>query len=307
MRAMSKESISSLVRPHKQPRQPLPPHAADCHMHVFGPFDRFPLAAERSYNVDEAPIAAHEAMKRDVGLERTVLVQASGCGTDNGAMLAALAELGPRGRGVVVVDADVPEATLASMHEAGARGVRLNLVTLKGLYGDDTAGVIGAFAKRLKPHGWHLQLFVENAALVALEPALTAAPVDIVVDHMGLPDARNGVSQPGFQALLRLLRHGHIWVKLAGADRVSRHTGKLADAVPFMRALVETNVDRLVWGTDWPHIGFHSGRAISGHEPLPYRPLDAGELLDVLSEAVPDATARDKILARNPGRLYQFD
>jgi predicted TIM-barrel fold metal-dependent hydrolase len=275
-------------------------------MHVFGPFERFPLAAERSYNVDEAPIAVHEAMKRDVGLERTVLVQASGCGTDNGAMLAALAELGPRGRGVVVVDADVADATLAAMDRAGARGVRLNLVTLKGLYGDDTAGVIAAFSKRLKPHRWHLQLFCENAALAALEPVLEATPVDIVVDHMGLPDARNGVDQPGFQALLRLLKRGHVWVKLAGADRVSRHTGRLEDAIPFMRALAETNVDRLVWGTDWPHIGFHTGRAISGHERLPYRPLDAGALLDVLTLAVPDPARLEKILALNPARLYGF-
>ncbi|TAK81322.1 MAG: hypothetical protein EPO20_24780 [Betaproteobacteria bacterium] len=26
----------------------LPDHATDCHMHVFGPFERFPLAAERA-------------------------------------------------------------------------------------------------------------------------------------------------------------------------------------------------------------------------------------------------------------------
>ncbi|HEX9464498.1 MAG TPA: amidohydrolase family protein [Alphaproteobacteria bacterium] len=276
-------------------------------MHVFGPFDRFPLAAERSYNVPEAPLAAHEAMKGAVGLERTVLVQASGCGTDNGAMLAALGELGPRGRGVVVVDAEMSDATLASMHQAGVRGVRLNLVTLKGRYGDDTAALIQAYARRLKPRGWHLQLFVENAALVALETPLAAAGIDIVVDHMGLPDARTGPAQPGFQALLRLLRRGHIWVKLAGADRVSRHTGRLSDAMPFMQALVETNVDRLVWGTDWPHIGFHSGTAVGHQELLPYRPLDAGELLDVLIAAVPDPGVREKILAANPARLYQFD
>src|SRR6266852_2662539 len=95
--------MQPLNRSHRPPAEPLPPHAADCHMHVFGPFDRFPLAAERAYNVPAAPLAAHERMKAQVGLERTVLVQASGHGTDNRAMLAALAELGPRGRGVAVV------------------------------------------------------------------------------------------------------------------------------------------------------------------------------------------------------------
>ena len=77
-------------------------------MHVLGPFARFPLAAERAYNVAEAPLAAHESMQQAVGLERTVLVQASGHGTDNRAMLAALVQLGARGRAVAVVEADTP-------------------------------------------------------------------------------------------------------------------------------------------------------------------------------------------------------
>jgi predicted TIM-barrel fold metal-dependent hydrolase len=39
---------------------------------------------------------------------------------------------------------------------------------------------------------------------------------------------------------------------------------------------------------------------------LPHRELDAGELLDVLAEAVPDREARRAILADNPARLYGF-
>jgi predicted TIM-barrel fold metal-dependent hydrolase len=275
-------------------------------MHVFGPFDRFPLAAERSYNVAEAPLAAHEAMKRDVGLARTVLVQPSGYGIDNSCMLAALRELGARGRGVAVVDTDVDEAELAALHAAGVRGVRLNLVSLKSRYRGDAGRLIGAFAARLVPRGWHLQLFAENAVIADLEPALAAAPIDVVIDHMGLPDARAGLDQPGFQALRRLLGTGRVWAKLAGADRVTRRTGRLADALPFMRALAETNPDRLVWSSDWPNIGFHTGTAVGHTETLPYRPLDAGELLDVFGAAVPDAGRREKILSLNPARLYHF-
>ena len=88
-----------LDRTHRAPPEALPDHAADCHMHVLGPFDRYPLAAERAYNVPEATLDAHERMKRRVGLERTVFVQASGHGNDNRAMLAALARSGERGRG----------------------------------------------------------------------------------------------------------------------------------------------------------------------------------------------------------------
>jgi 2-pyrone-4,6-dicarboxylate lactonase len=295
---------SPFTRRHKKPLLPLPADAADCHCHVFGPFGRFPLAAERSYNVPEAPLSAHEAMKRDVGLARTVLVQGGGHGTDNRAMLAGLAQLGQRGRGIAVVELDASDQALDELHKAGVRGLRVNFVTLKGRYRGDPAEIIDAFAKLARPRAWHIQVFADNVTIQSLESAFANAKIDIVVDHMGLPDARTGVEQPGFQALLRLLRTGHIWVKLAGADRITRSTGRLSDAVPFMRALAETNIDRLVWGTDWPHIGFHAGTAIAHQDVLPYRPLDAGELLDVLSTAIPDLAAREKVLSTNPARLY---
>ena len=298
--------MQTLDRVHNPPSKRLPPRSADCHMHVFGPFDRFPLAAERAYNVDEAPLAAHEHMKRQVGLERTVLVQASGHGLDNRAMLAALAELGAGGRAVAVVAPDAPRAELEALHAAGVRGARLNLHSLAGRYADAPAPLIARFARTLGPLGWHLQLFTDAPTLAGLEPVLAHAPIDIVIDHMGLPDAREGVDQPGFQAMRRLLRTGRVWSKLAGADRVTRYTGRLRDAIPFMQALVDAAPERLVWGSDWPNIGFHSRQQIADDHVLPHRELDAGELLDLLIEAVPDAREREEILAGNPERLYGF-
>ena len=275
-------------------------------MHVLGPFNRFALAAERAYTVAEAPLAEHENMKRAVGLERTVLVQASGHGTDNRAMLAALAQLGPRGRAVAVVDVETPPAELALMHAAGVRGLRLNFQTMRERYAGNAAQWLAKFEKLAAPHGWHLQLFCDANLLAEMEPALLKSKTRFVIDHMGLPDAAAGVGQPGFQTVLRLLRSANIWVKLAGADRITRSTGKLRDAIPFMQALAAIAPDRLVWGSDWPHIGFHSRQAVHDDAILPYRDLDAGELLNVLLEAVPEAKTRRAILTQNPERLYDF-
>jgi predicted TIM-barrel fold metal-dependent hydrolase len=300
-------AMPSLDRTHRAPASPLPAGAADCHMHVLGPFDRFPLAAERAYTVAAAPLEAHERMKRQVGLERTVLVQASGHGFDNRAMLAALADLGPRGRAVAVVDPRAPTGELEALHRAGVRGARLNLVTLASRHAGDSAQAVGAYARLLAPLGWHLQVFANSATILALEPALARCGVSVVIDHMGLPDAAAGTGQPGFAAVLRLAAAKHVWVKLAGADRITRASGRLRDAIPFLRALVAVAPERLVWGSDWPNIGFHSGRQVHGDELLPHRELDAGELLDVLIEAVPDAETRRAILAGNPARLYGFD
>ena len=276
-------------------------------MHVLGPFAHYPLAAERAYTVAEAPLAAHEHMKRSVGLERTVLVQASGHGTDNRALLAALSQLGPRGRAVAVVDLRTPAAELEAMHAAGVRGLSLNFQTLRQRYAGDEAKWLAKFGELASPLGWHLQLFCDARLLAAMEPALLTAKIPIVIDHMGLPDAAAGIQQEGFQAVLRLLRSESIWVKLAGADRVTRASGKLRDAIPFIRALAAAAPERLVWGSDWPHIGFHSRQAVHDDAILPYRGLDAGELLEVLIEAVPDAATRRAILSENPQRLYGFE
>ena len=107
-------------------------------MHVFGPFDLYPLAPGRAYNVAEAPLAAHERMKAQVGLERTVFVQASGHGTDNRAMLAALAEIGPRGRGVAVVAPQTPlvveRSNAVDLPSRAAGAARHGLAALRNDY-----------------------------------------------------------------------------------------------------------------------------------------------------------------------------
>ena len=298
--------MQTLDRAHRAPAAPLPPRATDCHMHVFGPFERFPLAAERAYNVPEAPLAAHERMKAQVGLERTVFVQASGHGTDNRAMLAALAELGPRGRAVAVVAPQTPLADLQRMHKAGVRGLRLNLYTFAARHPGEPAALLRTYERLIAPLGWHLQLFCESAMLLTLAPSIARCSVPVVVDHMGLPDAAQGLEQPAFQCMLDLCTSGRAWAKLAGGDRITRSTGNLRDALPFMRALARAAPQRLVWGSDWPNIGFHSRRQVHDDSILRHRELDAGELLDLLAEAVPDTAARHAILVDNAQALYGF-
>lgn len=275
-------------------------------MHVFGPYASFPLAPERAYNVPEASLEAHERIKGALGFERTVLVQASGHGFDNRAMLDALGRLGDRGRAVVVLPENTSHGELKALHAAGVRGVRLNIVTLPTRHGGDLSQVIGSYEKMLAPLGWHLQVFAEPHSLVAMEGALRACRVPIVIDHMGLPDAAQGIGQPGFQAVLRLAAAGHVWIKLAGADRITRSSGRLRDAVPYMKALVAAAPQRLVWGSDWPHIGFHPAHQVRGSEILPFRDVAETALLEVLAEAVPDSETRQAILAGNPAKLYGF-
>ena len=195
---------------------------------------------------------------------------------------------------------------MQTMHAAGVRGLRLNLVTLSARHAGDRAQLIGDYARLLAPLGWHLQVFADAATLVSIRKLLLDCGVPVVIDHMGLPDAAEGIGQPGFQTVLQLLAAGHVWVKLAGADRITRASGRLRDAIPFMRALAAVAPQRLVWGSDWPHIGFHADRQAEAGTLLPFRKLDAGDLLEILNQAVPDAETRRAILVDNPARLYGF-
>ncbi len=281
----------------------VPPLACDCHMHIFGDPARYPPAAWRAYNPMPMGLDHYNAEAARMGFARVVFVQPSAYGTDNRCMRDALLARGPSSRGVAVIDAATPAAELAAMAALGVRGVRLNLVS-NGIP-DPPAAIaqLRAAAARIAPLGWHLQLYARPELFTALAPALADLGVPVVVDHMGATDGMLAATRPGFDALLRLLADGIAWVKLSGANRVSRQAAGFRDAVPVIAALVAANPARAVWGTDWPHIGPHLAGA-----PLPviYLPHDNLALLGLLGTAVPDAAARHRILVENPAALYGF-
>jgi predicted TIM-barrel fold metal-dependent hydrolase len=286
--------------PPREPSRPkiAPPANAWCtHAHVFGPSNRFPYAADRSYTPPDAPLEKYLAMLDTLGFARGALVQGSAHGRDNAAMLDAL-ERGPdRLRGVAVADEETPGAELERWHRLGVRGLRFNHYFRGGQLhyrGGVPLEAAHTLAPLMKELGWHLQLWIDVKDLPNTIPVLRDIGLPVVIDHMGRTDARLGTSAPGFQSLLRLLGAGGCWVKLSGAHRISQNAPSYPEARAFHEALVATNPDQLVWGTDWPH------PRIEGEMP------DAGKLLDLFNEWTPDAGARKRILADNPARLYDF-
>jgi len=282
--------------PDPQPRPPqlvCPPGATDTHVHVYGPYDLYPPAPTRTFDVPEAPPARLRALLDTLGVERAVLVQPSGYGTDNRRHMDAARELGRPVRVVVALRADTPDAALDELHEGGARGVRFTI----GHRGTVPLEDLALLAPRLARRGWHVQLHVfegAHAELVAAEPLLRELPIDVVIDHMGSLVPALGVQQPGFQALLRLLRTGRAWTKLSCGYRMSAMPPPYSDMVPFVQALLAERTDRLVWASDWPHV-FFKGR-------MP----NTTDLLDCLATWVPDEMVRHQILVDNPARLYGF-
>jgi len=232
------------------------------------------------------------ALHRVLGIERAVIVQASCHGSDNRAMLDAIAASAGRYRGVAIVDESVTDRDFRDLHQGGVRGVRFNFV--KHLGGIPDLYFFKSLLPRLKAMGWHLILHVDAADLLALSETFATLPVPFVIDHMGRVKAGDDLEQSSFRALLDLMRREHAWVKVCGSERISMAGPPFHDAVPFAQALIAAAPDRVLWGTDWPHPN------IARHMP------NDGDLVDLVPLIAPDLAIRQKLLVVNPARLYDF-
>ena len=284
----------------------IPAGACDCHTHIHPDPAKFPFFAGRVYTPELASPEEMTALHRALHLERVVIVTPSIYGPDNSATLFGMKARGATARGVAVIDDKTSEADLDAIAQAGIRGIRLNLAT--GGVSDPTVGRprFQAAVERVRPRGWHVQLFTSLAMISAIRDLVAASPVPVVFDHFGGAQAALGVGQPGFADLLELVKSGKAYVKISGAYRASRLGPDYADATPLAQALIAANADRIVWGTDWPHPDSVTppGRQISDVTPL--FQIDDGRLLNQLAVWAPDAAVRKKVLVDNPAKLYGF-
>lgn len=281
----------------------VPEGATDCHMHIFGDPTEYPPASWRAYDPTPATLPVYNAEAARMGFSRVVFVQPSAYGTDNACMKDALRARPKDSRGVAVIDAGTKESELKELKKLGVRGVRLNLVS-NGI--PDIAAATAQLqetAARVGKLGWHIQIFAMPDLLAGIAPVIADLGVDVVIDHMGAGDGLLTASRAGFDDVLALLRAGKAWVKVSGANRVSRQKNGFEDAVAVIKALVDANPERAVWGTDWPHIGPHKAGA---PERVVYKPHDNCGLLRLLGLAVADPAVIKKVLVDNPARLYGF-
>lgn len=272
----------------RRPNIEVPAGGWDCHAHVFGPFDRFPLRPERAYTPDLAGAAEWRKMHAALGIARGVLVQPSVYGTDNRAMMHHLAALGPAYRGIAVVGPDISDDELRSLHKGGVRGIRLS----DTMIGAVSTANMEPMAERLKPLGWHIQLLVDASTRAELVERATRAAVPVIFDHLGGMPASKGVDDPGYRLFLDAFRRSaNLWVKISGPYLDKSLRPPYAASTPLARALVAAAPERCVWGTDWPH-------------PASDHAIDDAGLLELLGTWVPDAAVRRRILVENPPRLY---
>jgi len=274
-----------------------PPLGCDCHFHVFGRAERYPYAGELRYAPPDAPLEDYLALAHKLRLERFVFVQPSAYGRDNRCMLDAMREIGANCRGIVDIDENVPDAELERLHALGVRGVRINVSPVKPPESGFAAKMLPRIERlraRFAAIGWQLDFLTPGWLTRELLPTLEELDIDFTLAHFGMYLAKDGVAQPGFQKLLELLRNGsgRCWVKLTGAYRMSAMKG-FADVAPMARALIDAAPDRIIWGSDYPHLSYADK-------------VGSVELWNLLGKWAPDAATRRKILVDNPQRLFKF-
>src|SRR4051812_6689225 len=239
----------------------LPPGACDCHVHIQDPA-KFPFVANRVYTPPPALVEELEELQRALHLERVVVVQPSVYGTDNACTLDAVRRLGQRARAVVVIGEQTSRGELQDMNGIGARGVRLNLeTTTAGAFDAGRAkALLDRVAEQIGGLNWHVQFYTRPAIIAGLKDHLAQLPFPVVFDHFARAAAQQGPGQPGFDAVLDLVKSGRAYVKISGAYRISKHAPDYSDAMPLAQAMIAANADRIVWGTDWPHPNSDFGR-----------------------------------------------
>jgi predicted TIM-barrel fold metal-dependent hydrolase len=263
--------------------------ACDAHFHVFGPAEKYPARDPKlRYKPPFAPFADYLAHAHALGFERFVFVQPSAYLRDNSCMLDAMREM-PGCRGIVDVDENAPDAELEAMHKRGVRGVRINVSPIHppepGL-AQKLLPRIERLEARCAELGWHLDFLLPGWLTNELLDKIDDLKTEATLAHMGMFLAKDGPKQPGFQRLLK----SRCWVKLTGVYRMSQAPG-FADAAPMARALIEAKPDRLIWGSDYPHLSFADK-------------VTSEQLFDLLKQWAGNEAKR--ILVDNPAKLFDF-
>jgi predicted TIM-barrel fold metal-dependent hydrolase len=278
---------STLTRPSFE----MPPGACDSHVHVFESADKYPRVDKPHYTLPDGPLTKLDAMADFLGLAHYVIVQPSFYGTDNRCMLDALDQAGLRARGVAMVDETVSDEELQAMHLRGVRALRLDLFLRSSLPTAEIVRYIERSVARTRPLGWHVQFYTPGRVVRDLIPFLGHLDADFVIDHMGYMLESDGLTRQDFDRLLATLKQGRGWMKLSGPYRLAKD-GNFDRLRPLARSIVQELPDRVIWGSDWPHI--------------PDGARDTGTYLNLLADWIPDADNRQRVLSANPARLFGF-
>jgi len=274
------------------PKLALPQHATDCHVHYFDN-QRYSGSPDGPTPPVDASLDDYQKVQQWLGLERVVLVPSNAHQKDNQCIEDALVTLGDNARGVVAVDASITDAELQRLHNLGVRGVRI-MDIFGGAVGLDHMLELNA---RISAFDWSIIAQFDGNQLPQKVPLFESLIGDYVIDHVGKFLQPVDAHSKEFKALLSLLDRGNCYVKIAGFYETSkRGAPNFEDIEPLARALFQHAPERIVWGSNWPHV-----KATGAHD----YPDDL-KLLELVCDWAGSEQNRQKMFVDNPAKLYGF-
>ena len=266
----------------------MPQNACNAHLHIIDPaFPNDGKAAAQAGTVED-----YAGIARRFSLPRAVFVQAKPFGLDNACLLDAIARFGAgSARGIAVLNSTVSDQKLEWLHARGVRGLRFSVWNPENavVSFDDCLPL----ARRIQHLGWNVQLHMSSAQLIQHAEVIEQLPCRVVVDHMGRLDPRLGTQDPAYPLLCRWIDQGNTWVKLSGPYLNTASGFPWEDAAATARAIAEFAPQRVVWGSDFPHV-------TERQKP------DEACLVELIAQWLPTSQARQLALADNPQELYGF-
>jgi 2-pyrone-4,6-dicarboxylate lactonase len=287
-----------MVRETRAP-VPLPPaKSCDCQFHIYGDPQTYPPKQNAYYQPPNATFDDIRGVLATLGFERGVIVHPMPYDTDHRLLIDTLSGLDPATRknfrATGIIKDNVTDAQLERLDELGVCAARFNI----GKRYEETNSrdsVVRSIA-RAREIGWHARLHV-GADDIEADPAFLESIRDItvVVDHMAHLHFERGLDQPACRWLVHMLEHEGWWMLLSNGNRDSKMEGGYDDAVPFGKLFIEAAPDRMIWGTDWPHVNWRK------------RMMNDAETVELLYRYVDnDKGLLQKILVDNPARLHGF-
>ena len=275
----------------KKPKLKAPPGACDAHIHLFGPAAKYPFAPDSPYIAHDALPSTFFGVQDKLGLSTAVIVSPGGYGRNYSLLADVLAKHPDRFRGIALLRDDTPSSEIGRLTKLGVRGMRM----MSHARGQHVPNYSREIAARVHAHGWHIQFYAHGTDIIDYADKLLELPNPIVLNHFASIPAAGGVDQPAVKAVLKILDSGKVWLKLSGPMRCTNEPPPYPSVTPLAHVFVKHAPERIVWGSDWPHVNLDGVTM----------PND-GDLLDLMLDWVPDAAVRNRILTQNPKALYGF-
>lgn len=293
------ETFPEWIRETRPPNLKPPPKSCDCQIHIYGDLEKYPPKPDTLYLPPPASFEDAVGVMNILGFERGVIVHPMPYGSNHQLLIDVLEGLGPQGRknfrATCIVDDAVSDAELAKLDSLGVCGARYNVAKFLGE--SHSFDSVKRSMERIREIGWHARLHVAGPDLLEYSDLLRSfKDLTMVIDHMGHIDFSLGLNQPACRWVLDMLKNERWWMMVSNGNRISKQESGWDDAIPFGKAYIEAAPDRIIWGSDWPHVQWRKKRMMNDAEEVElfYRYVDN------------DPALIRKIFVDNPARLHKF-